>query len=201
MFCAVCFRTEPAPDLPCQGDCFRDYHSACIKLRDDVELCDWQCDDCFADKAVCFICNKSGKIAPSSEFPVTASKKSTKRAPAKAAPSPPDISSSDLSQEPIVEPPAAASSSAMKVEMDAMDDKKIKDITVTKYKRPDGCTEITLVAGAHKGMYPYIYDDDVLQFEDMGIVEAENIKIQWPETRIRKGAPPIVDIQLDKRMF
>lgn len=85
----------------------------------------------------------------------------------------------------------------LEVEMDEMDDKKIKDITVTKYKRPDGCTEITLVAGAHKGMYPYIYDDDVLQFEDMGIVEADNIKIQWPETRIRKGAPPIVNIQLD----
>jgi hypothetical protein len=78
-----------------------------------------------------------------------------------------------------------------------MDGDKISDITVTKYKRPDECTAITLVAGAHKGMYPYIYDDDVLQFEDMGIVEVDNVKIQWPERRIRKGGPPIVDIYLE----
>ncbi|KAF9199984.1 hypothetical protein BGZ59_003586 [Podila verticillata] len=46
-------------------------------------------------------------------------------------------------------------------------------------------------------MYPYIYHDEVLQFEDMGIVETGNVKIQWPESRIRKGAPPVADIQLD----
>ncbi|KAG9062267.1 hypothetical protein KI688_006599 [Linnemannia hyalina] len=33
-----------------------------------------------------------------------------------------------------------------------MDENSIKDITVTKYKRPDECTAITLVAGAHKGI-------------------------------------------------
>jgi hypothetical protein len=46
-------------------------------------------------------------------------------------------------------------------------------------------------------LYPYLYDDDVLEFRDMGIVEIDNVKIQWPESRIRKGAPPIADIQLD----
>ena len=78
-----------------------------------------------------------------------------------------------------------------------MDGKDIKDTTITTYKRVDGCTAITLVAGAHKGLYPYIYDDDVLRFEDIGIIETGNVKIQWPEKRIRKGEPPIADIQLD----
>jgi hypothetical protein len=78
-----------------------------------------------------------------------------------------------------------------------MDGDEIKDTTITRYKRPDGCTAITLVAGAHKSLYPYLYDDDVLEFRDMGIVEVDNVKIQWPESRIRKGAPPIADIQLD----
>jgi len=78
-----------------------------------------------------------------------------------------------------------------------MDGDKIKDTTITTYKRRDGCTAHTLVAGAHKSLYPYLYDDDVLRFKDMGIVATANVKIQWPKTRIRKGAPPIAIIQLD----
>jgi hypothetical protein len=86
-----------------------------------------------------------------------------------------------------------------------MDGNKTKDITVTKYMRPVGCKEITLVAGKHKGLYPYKYHDRVWSFKDMGIVKTKHIKIRWPKKRLRKRSPPIVDIHQeamdDEEMF
>jgi hypothetical protein len=69
-----------------------------------------------------------------------------------------------------------------------------KEIKVTKYMRPEGCTEMTFVAGRHNGLYPYIYHDEVYEFAGMGIVPTNNITIDWPEGRLRKSSPPLVDI-------
>lgn len=69
-----------------------------------------------------------------------------------------------------------------------------KEIKVTKYMRQAGCTEMTFVAGRQNGLYPYIYHDEVYEFADMGIVPTNNITINWPETRLRKSSPPLVDI-------
>ncbi|KAI9238891.1 MAG: hypothetical protein BYD32DRAFT_435377 [Podila humilis] len=69
-----------------------------------------------------------------------------------------------------------------------------KEIVVTKYSRPDGCTMMTLVAGCQNGLYPYAYHEDIYEFASMGIVSTNNITINWPETRLRKSSPPLVDI-------
>ncbi|KAF9965346.1 hypothetical protein BGZ73_001490, partial [Actinomortierella ambigua] len=68
--------------------------------------------------------------------------------------------------------------------------------TISKYMRAQGSTAITLVAGGHKGLYPYIYSNDVLKFADVGIVSHENITIAWPKRRRRKGAGPLASIVL-----
>lgn len=69
-----------------------------------------------------------------------------------------------------------------------------KEIQVTKHMRPEGCTEMTLAAGRQNGLYPYIYHDEVYEFASMGIVPTNNITIAWPERRLRKSSPPLVDI-------
>lgn len=66
--------------------------------------------------------------------------------------------------------------------------------TVKTYTRSVGCQAITLVAGGHKGLYPYKYNKNVLEFADVGLVSHENITIGWPRRRIRKGAAPIAKI-------
>ncbi|KAI1288280.1 hypothetical protein EDD11_010018 [Mortierella claussenii] len=65
---------------------------------------------------------------------------------------------------------------------------------VSTYVRPPGCQAITLVAGGHKGLYPYKYNSDVVDFADVGLVPSDNITIQWPARRIRKGAAPLAAI-------
>ncbi|KAF9898539.1 hypothetical protein EC991_010989, partial [Linnemannia zychae] len=69
-----------------------------------------------------------------------------------------------------------------------------QDIAVTKYMRPDGCTEMTLVAGRQNGLYPYIYHDDVYEFADMGIVTSKNIIISWPDNKHHRISAAIADI-------
>lgn len=73
-------------------------------------------------------------------------------------------------------------------------DEPSKEVVVTKYLRSEDCNAITLVAGKQNGLYPYRYHDDVYDFADMGIVETNNITIQWPERRHRKTSPPIANI-------
>ncbi|KAG0009618.1 hypothetical protein BGZ81_003284 [Podila clonocystis] len=58
-----------------------------------------------------------------------------------------------------------------------MDGDTIVETKVMQYSQPQGCTAMTLVAGRHKGFYPYHYHDGVMQFKDMGIVEVDNIKV------------------------
>jgi hypothetical protein len=82
-----------------------------------------------------------------------------------------------------------------------VEDGTIKNVVTTKYKRPNGCTEITLVAGKHKSLYPYRYHDKVLNFRRMGIVKMDNIKIRWPIERLYKRSPPIVDIYQEDMMM
>ena len=69
-----------------------------------------------------------------------------------------------------------------------------KEIKVTKYMRPEGCTEMTFVAGRYNGLYPYMYHDEIYEFADMGIIPTNNITIDWPQRRLRKSSPPLVDI-------
>jgi hypothetical protein len=59
-----------------------------------------------------------------------------------------------------------------------------------------GSTEITLVAGGHKGMFPSrkSLKYNVNMFSEVGIVEVDNISIAWPKRRIDKQTPPIADI-------
>lgn len=78
---------------------------------------------------------------------------------------------------------------------------KVKDdvAVITKeitYQRVPGSTEITLVAGGHKGMFPSrkSLKYNVNKFSDVGIVEVDNISIAWPKKRIDKRTPPIADI-------
>lgn len=82
-----------------------------------------------------------------------------------------------------------------------MENGTIKNIITTKYERPVGCTEITLVSGKQKSLYPYRYHDKVLNFKKMGIVKVDNIKIRWPIQRIYKRSPPIVDIYQEDMMM
>jgi hypothetical protein len=78
------------------------------------------------------------------------------------------------------------------LEVDLQDPKK--EIVVSKYLRPEDCTEITLVAGRQKSLYPYRYHDGMYSFKSMGIKSRNNITIEWPDKRLRKGSPPIVNI-------
>ena len=78
------------------------------------------------------------------------------------------------------------------LEVDLQDPKK--NIVVTKYMRPDGCKEITLVAGRQNSLYPRRYHEGVYSFKSMGIKTRDNITIKWPKRRLRKSSPPIVEI-------
>lgn len=69
-----------------------------------------------------------------------------------------------------------------------------REIMVTKYLRPEGSTEMTLVAGRQKSLYPRRYRDDVYNFKSMGIKSSDNITIKWPKKRLQKSSPPLVDI-------
>lgn len=80
------------------------------------------------------------------------------------------------------------------VEICLDDADEISSTALTTYTRPVGCKAITLVAGGHKGLYPYKYSKGVLDFPDVGLVPYKNITIKWPTRRIRKGDPPLVRI-------
>lgn len=70
--------------------------------------------------------------------------------------------------------------------------------TLSKYTRAQGCSAITLVAGGHKGLYPYKYHQTVKDFAEVGLVSHENITIAWPKRRIPKEAPPLASIVLQE---
>ncbi|KAG9319177.1 hypothetical protein KVV02_007559 [Mortierella alpina] len=64
------------------------------------------------------------------------------------------------------------------------------------YERVPGCTEITMVAGGAKGMFPSkeSFENGVREFSDMGIVGVDNITIGWPEKRHNARSAPIAEL-------
>lgn len=64
------------------------------------------------------------------------------------------------------------------------------------YERVHGCTAITLVAGASKGMFPSrnAIEGGARKFRSVGIVEVDNITIRWPKRVHDKRTPPLADI-------
>jgi hypothetical protein len=84
------------------------------------------------------------------------------------------------------------------VEVDVDDDNTITT-KLSTYIRARGCKAITLVAGGSKGLYPYKYHKDVLDFTDVGLVSCGNITVGWPKRRIFKGALPLASIVLQDK--
>ncbi|KAG0036004.1 hypothetical protein BGZ83_003967, partial [Gryganskiella cystojenkinii] len=66
--------------------------------------------------------------------------------------------------------------------------------SMTTYRRADGCRAMTLVAGANKGLYLFMYNPNVLAFKDLGLGTSHNVTIKWPKSRICKGAAPLATI-------
>lgn len=72
-------------------------------------------------------------------------------------------------------------------------------ISITKekvYQRVEGSTEMTLIPGGQKGMYPAqdAFPNEVREFAEMGIVEVDNITIGWPKKRYNKKSAPLAQI-------
>jgi hypothetical protein len=72
-------------------------------------------------------------------------------------------------------------------------------VSITKertYKRLDGSTAMTLVPGGSKGMHPSVdsFPTEVRSFDEMGIVEVDNIIIGWPRRRRNNRSAPLAEI-------
>ncbi|KAF9966680.1 hypothetical protein BGZ73_000919 [Actinomortierella ambigua] len=76
------------------------------------------------------------------------------------------------------------------------DRNKVKVLSEKIFKRLEGSTAMTLVAGGSKGLYPSKknHRTPVLDFADVGIVSVNNITIGWPEKRHDKRTKPVVQI-------
>ncbi|KAF9965216.1 hypothetical protein BGZ73_001555, partial [Actinomortierella ambigua] len=76
------------------------------------------------------------------------------------------------------------------------DKKKIRIESERIFKRFEGSTAMTLVAGANKSLYPSKknHSGQVLDFADVGIVSVNNITIGWPTKKHDKRSPPIAQI-------
>ena len=64
------------------------------------------------------------------------------------------------------------------------------------YRRIQGSTAKTLVPGGNKGMYPSreSFGNGVRKFSEIGIVEVDNITIEWPKRRYNKNSVPLAHI-------